>query len=115
MRIAVLPYRHMFNIRNSSADRVQARFNGERRESAEMLAAVEALLHDGQFNLPLHHDPRRHLGMEKVYAQNQHELAWSPPTFIPHSGHWFELELCRAGSIKAGASTARLCPFAMDS
>src|SRR5258708_2528559 len=70
--------------------------------------ASAAIVLDGEIKFAIQHDRRGGVGMEHVEAQNQHELAWSPPTFIPHSGHWFELELRRAASIKAGAPTARL-------
>ncbi len=78
IRIAVLPDGHVVDVSNLRADRIQALFDRERGETAEMFVTVQTLLSNSEFDFAIEHDRRRGVGMKHVKAQNEHELAITP-------------------------------------
>ena len=87
VRIAVLPDSDVIHVRNLCAGCIEASLHRQRRETAEVLVAVEALFCNRENDFTIQHDGRRGVGVKHVKAQNEHELV----LFLPGSLVWIDL------------------------
>jgi hypothetical protein len=68
----------MFDVGDFRSNCIQARFDGERRKSAEVFMTIQALLGNGELHLSIQYDRGGGIGVKHVKAQNEHELRLSP-------------------------------------
>src|SRR5439155_2203047 len=84
VRVAILSNSDVSQVRNPCASCIEAGFHCQRRETAEVLVAVETLLGNSEDDFTILHDGRRGIGVKQVEAQNEHELVF----FLPGSLVW---------------------------
>jgi hypothetical protein len=64
--VAILTDSDVVNVRNPCAYGIETGFDGQRGETAEVLAAIEALFGDGEDHLTVMHDCRGGIGVKHV-------------------------------------------------